>query len=427
MKPGTTARILADLARKGLRENYWDLASMASRFARLARPENRAFRRHVLREWGWYLSGGPAPIPGETRERARAAALWLARAQDAGADDGVAQGYFPCDGPPAWRPSYPETTGYIITSLLGFAERSRDEGLRERALRMARWEIKVQMASGAVQAGTVCAPEHQVAAIFNTGMVLDGWASAYQATGDERYLDAGDRAAAFLVDDLGEDGHFRSHGSHVTMDRIKTYNCLCAWALYRHGLHRHDRRCQEAAVVAVEAALAQQTARGWLRDNCLTRPEAPLLHTIGYALQGILEVGVLADRRDFIEAAARGAKPVLARMKPSGFLHGRFYEDWEPAGFSSCLTGSAQLAVVCYRLHQITGSPGFRTAADRIVNHLKPLQALDTADPAINGALGGSFPLFGSYMTAGYPNWATKYLLDALMLQETVSPSLRTG
>jgi uncharacterized protein YyaL (SSP411 family) len=415
---GTSARIIEDLARKGLRENYWDLAAMAARVARLGRPENRVFRGRVLRELGWYLTGGPAPIRGEARERARAAVEWLCRAQDAGDDDGVAHGYFPCDGPTAWRPSYPETTGYIITSLLRYADRYGDEAVRRRALRMAGWEIAVQMESGAVQAGTVCPPERQVAAIFNTGMVLDGWASAYEATEDAQYLKAGDRAADFLVGDLGEDGHFRSHGSHVTMARIKTYNCLCAWALYRHGVNRHEPRYRDAAVVAVEAAVRQQSPRGWLRDNCLTRPEAPLLHTIGYALQGILEVGVLAGRADFIDAAARGADAVLARMRPSGFLHGRFYEDWEPAGWSSCLTGSAQLAVVCYRLGQVTGRPGYRAAADRLVDFLKPLQAIGTADPSLNGALGGSFPLFGSYMTAGYPNWATKYLLDALMLQD---------
>jgi uncharacterized protein YyaL (SSP411 family) len=420
MRPGTAARIIADLSGKGLRENYWDLSRLVARLGRLTRPENRAFRRRVVQELGWYLLNGPTPIRGEARERARAAADWLFLAQDARSDDGVAQGYFPCDGAEAWRPSYPETTGYIITSLLQFAERYADAAARERALRMARWEIDVQMESGAVQAGTLIPRERQVAAIFNTGMVLDGWATAYGITGDARYLEAGDRAADFLVADLGEDGHFRSHGSEVTLHRIKTYNCLCAWALYRHGQHRLDTRYRDAAIVAVEAAVGQQTPRGWLRDNCLTRPEAPLLHTIGYALQGILEVGVLAGRSDFVDAAVRGVDPVLARMKPSGFLHGRFYEDWEPAGFSSCLTGSAQLAVVCYRLQQVTGSPAYRAAADRIVDYLKPLQALGTAEAALNGALGGSFPLFGSYMTAGYPNWATKYLLDALMLQDAL-------
>jgi uncharacterized protein YyaL (SSP411 family) len=369
------------------------------------------------------VAGGPTPIHGQSRERARAAVEWLCRAQDAGDDDGAAKGYFPCDGPSPWQPSYPETTGYIITSLLRFAERHGDSAVRERALRMARWEISVQMESGAVQAGTVCPPAQQVAAIFNTGMVLDGWATAYEVTEDPQYLKAGDRAADFLVNDLGEDGHFRSHGSHVTMDRIKTYNCLGAWALYRHGVLRQESRYRDAAVVATEAAVAQQSPRGWIKDNCLTRPEAPLLHTIGYALQGILEVGALAGRRDLIEAAARGADPVLERMRPSGFLHGRFYDDWEPAGWSSCLTGSAQLAVVCYRLHHLTGRTRYRTAADRIVDYLKPLQAIGTADPSLNGALGGSFPLFGSYMTAGYPNWATKYLLDALMLQDTPATS----
>jgi hypothetical protein len=32
-----------------------------------------------------------------------------------------------------------------------------------------------------------------------------------------------------------------------------------------------------------------------------------------------------------------------------------------------------------------------------------------------------SGPLFGEYMRAGYPNWATKYFLDALLLQERLS------
>lgn len=37
--------------------------------------------------------------------------------------------------------------------------------------------------------------------------------------------------------------------------------------------------------------------------------------------------------------------------------------------------------------------------------------------PALVGALAGSFALTGEYMRSGYPNWATKYFLDALLLQ----------
>jgi hypothetical protein len=419
MRLRTAGRIMADLSRRSAQHHYWEVARLGRRLQHL-RHSSRSFRRRVAWDLAQYLRNGPAPIPGETLDRAKAAVAWLGRSQDASPDDGVSQGYFPCDQMGGWRPSYPETTGYIISTLLAFADRYGNDAARQRALRMARWEIDVQMDSGAVQAGTVGSRDEPEPAVFNTGMVLDGWCSAYQATGDREFIKAADRAAAFLLADLGEDGHFQSHGTHVTHHEIKTYNCLCAWALYRHGQSGGERRYEQAAVLTVEASLAEQLSNGWFKNNCLTQPGAPLLHTIGYALQGVLEVGVLAERPDFVEAAARGVHPIVARLSPKGFLPGRFYSDWEPASFSSCLTGSAQLAVVCYRLFQITGSPRYRIAGDRILNFLKPLQALDSGDPGIDGALGGSFPLFGSYMPVSYPNWATKFFVDALMLQDTL-------
>jgi rhamnogalacturonyl hydrolase YesR len=340
----------------------------------------------------------------------------------------VSLGYFPCDSGQTngWRPSYPETTGYIIPSLLEFSERLQDENVRQRALRMATWEIEMQMASGAVQGGPVCARNEQKPAVFNTGMVLHGYTAAYRANNAAEFLEAGKRAADFLLADLDDDGHFRTHGPFVTQHRYKTYNCLCAWPLYRFGQDIRDARYQEAAVKVVDAALRQQQANGWFANNCLSDPKAPLSHTIAYTLQGVLEVGILADREDFIAAAQRGTDPLLQRISPEGFLHGSFFADWRPASYSSCLTGNAQLAVVCYRLHEQTGDSKYKTVADRLVNYLKALQVLDSDDPAMNGAIPGSFPLMGSYMTAGYPNWATKYFLDALLLQDGLkSPALR--
>jgi hypothetical protein len=72
---------------------------------------------------------------------------------------------------------------------------------------------------------------------------------------------------------------------------------------------------------------------------------------------------------------------------------------------------------VLYRLAEHDGEARYREYADKLVDYLKSLQLSSSEDPAVVGALAGSFPLFGGYMRAGYPNWATKYLLDALMLQ----------
>jgi len=191
--------------------------------------------------------------------------------------------------------------------------------------------------------------------------------------------------------------------------------------MHRFGEIAGERRYQDAAIRVIEAALRQQQSKGWFAHNCLTRSDAPLTHTIGYTLQGVLEVGVAAQRPDFVAAARKGVDPLVARIDRCGLLAGRFDADWEPAIGSSCLTGNAQIAIVCYRLFELTGAAEYKRAADALVGALKALQALESPNPALNGAIAGSFPLFGGYMRAGYPNWAAKYFLDALLLQHRLN------
>src|SRR5699024_2364563 len=111
-----------------------------------------------------------------------AAANWLARAQDATPDDGVAA-YYDMKTK-RWAASYPETTGYIIPTLYRYAELSGRSEFHDRATRMAAWETAIQCADGGVRAGTMDAGD-AVPTIFNTGQVLFGWAAAWEHTGEE--------------------------------------------------------------------------------------------------------------------------------------------------------------------------------------------------------------------------------------------------
>lgn len=419
---GAAGRVLSDqLFGRSLREHYWAAHQFRRRLSLLLRKPNRVFAHSVREDLSRFLFKRVHPVVGETQDRARAAVEWILRAQVAGKDGGVSLGYFPCDIETGWRPSYPETTGYIITSLLTFSQRFNDTNAAIQALRMANWEADIQMVSGAVQGGPVCAREEQSPCAFNTGMVLDGWVSAYIHGRDNRILNAARRAADWLAADLSHEGYFRTNGKFVNPGLIKTYNVLCAWSIYRIGEIFPDSDYQSTAIRVVEAAIRQQQPNGWFANNCLTRPEAPLLHTISYTLQGILEVGISAKREDFVQSCRRSVDALLSRMSSDGFMPGRFFADWSPACFSSCLTGSAQLAIVCYRMYEYSRERRYLNAAELLTNYLKSLQCLHSANPALNGALPGSFPFFGSYMTAGYPNWATKYLLDALMLQDRLS------
>jgi uncharacterized protein YyaL (SSP411 family) len=316
-----------------------------------------------------------------------------------------------------WDVSYPETTGYIMTSLVEYGRSTDWAEPIERARRMALWEAEVQMPNGAVQGGKLTSRDKQTPAAFNTGMVLDGFVTVLEERADAEILRAAERVAEFLAADLNSEGLFVTNGEFVSKDAIKVYNVLCAWALHRFGaLIRMPRYC-DLAVKAVKGALRFQNPNGWFSENCLTDSLHPLTHTIGYTVQGVMEVGIAAGREDFIAACERTWGAIVSRIHENGYLPGRFDKSWRPAAKWSCLTGSAQLAIVGYRLSQVRAEARHAQAADRLVDWLKGVQRLQTGNPGIDGALAGSFPIMGGYMTGGYPNWATKYFLDALMAQ----------
>src|SRR5690348_6719247 len=102
------------------------------------------------------LSRRTTRSPVDAHAGLRAAAEWLARAQDATGCGGVSA-YYALKG--QWVGAYPETTGYIIPTLFRYAEVSGNAEYRERAIRMASWESDIQLAGGGVRAGTVDAKQ----------------------------------------------------------------------------------------------------------------------------------------------------------------------------------------------------------------------------------------------------------------------------
>ena len=401
------------------RDRYWEYGRKQERKVQLKSADLAFFANHMVSEKVNVPKLAAVGIENEIDERLHAAVSWILRAKDTSPDDGVSLGFFPLAPEKGWKPSYPETTGYIITSLLKYAADFDRPDIRQAALKMADWEIEVQMTSGAVQGGPVCAPEKQTAAAFNTGMVLDGWCSAYEQTNEDKYLRAIEKAALFLMNDLDDEGYFMTNGDFVSKGEFKTYTCLCAWAMYRAGLLLQNENIKNAAIRSVEAAIRQQNDKGWFAHNCLTHSKIPLTHTIGYVIQGIFEVGVLSDRQDFIDAAVKALTAVVAKQEKNGWLAGRFDHNWKPASDYVCLTGSAQLAITCYRMAELYENNALVAHANGLTNFVKATQLLDYEHEAMVGAIAGSYPIGGEYMRDGYPNWATKYYIDALMLQKT--------
>ncbi len=345
----------------------------------------------------------------------RAAVDWLLRAQQATPDDGVAHSYDLRRK--VWHASYPETTGYIIPTLIDYAELFNAPEYRAAALRMTDWEIAVQMPDGGVRAGTMAA-EVVVPTIFNTGQVLFGFARAVVATREPRYEQALRRAADWLVAAQDTDGAWRKFPSPFAPgSKVKAYNTRSAFGLVRAFQALGDTRWLAAADANAAWALATALPNAFLPDNCLTDNPSPLTHTLAYAMRGLMEIGVATGKSAYIDHAVRMADAIAARQRPDGAMPGRYNADWQPAASWSCLTGNSQLAINWFRLARITGDKRFEQHARAANRYNMRAQNLIERDPNRAGALKGSHPINGGYMTWRYPNWATKFFADALMLE----------
>jgi len=381
---------------------------------RLLRPS------HAVMVWRDVL--GREAKPDDSRRHLHATMRWLCRAQDRGGGGGVSAGYSLLRG---WLPPYPETTGYIIPTFFDYARRTANDEFYARAVRMADWELQVQLPSGAIQAGVYRGNgSARPPAVFNTGQVVLGWCRAFEETRNQRYLDAAVRAGNWLVGLQDADGAWRQH-TPETETVVHAYDVRTAWSLLELYQAVGDRRFADAAARNLEWTLSQQRDNGWFEHNAFfvsaDKWNVPLTHTIAYVMEGL--IGGWCRLRDerYLNATRKTATHLKHIYEQRGVLAGEFDRAWMPTATYSCLTGSAQVAGVWLRLQRECGDASFVEAALELTRDVKATQLLDTANADLRGGIKGSQPIFGRYTPLTFVNWGAKFFADALMLEDQVA------
>lgn len=359
-----------------------------------------------------FSSAAEDPGPGRVIEEGIG---WICRAQDHSttADGGVARHYSLLRG---WGPSYPETTGYIIPTLLQHARLTGASSSRERARRMLDWLVRIQRPDGGFQGGTIDA-KPAVSVTFNTGQILMGLAAGVREF--NRYQEATTAAADWLTATMDPDGCWRKHPTPFAKPGEKTYETHVAWGLFEADRVLPNRGYGAAGLRNVRWALTHQQTNGWFAQCCLTDPDRPLTHTIGYVLRGVIEAYLFAGDEAFLHAARRTADGVLGALRPDGFLPGRLDSRWRGVVPWACLTGTAQIAHCWLLLFRETRDARYRDAGLAALRYVRRTVRVD-GPPEIRGAVKGSFPIHGDYGRYEYLNWACKFLVDACLLEQEI-------
>jgi len=338
---------------------------------------------------------------------------WLLRAQESTPDEGMGS-FHMVNG---WSSSYPETTGYIIPTLLQYAAERNDDNIRDAAIRAADWLISIQRPTGGWQGGRV--NENKPPIVFNTAQIIRGIMGVYKLTGDQKYLQSAQKAGDWLCSIQDEDG---SWTRFALMGKSRVYDSYVAYPLLM--LHKETRleKYRKHAVKNLDWIVnSKQHVNGWFQDcdNTIKKNSKPILHTIAYTIDGLLDSGIYLDERKYTDAARKTADVLKEKFDSDGYLHGRYNKNWNGSEHM-ILTGCAQMSIVWQKMAHFSGNREYAETARKMNNLLIMLQMrrIRSESPDTLGAISGSFPLWGRYEPFAYPNWATKYFADALMIQE---------
>ncbi len=337
---------------------------------------------------------------------------WLMNAQDAGGESGgVSEGFHLIHG---WLPSYPETTGYIIETFFDYFYLTENIEFNKRALKMADWLVSIQNSDGSIPDSYF-----KKKMVFDTGQVLFGFVRGFEETGQQQYLDAALKAGRWLTGVQDNDGAWRS----FAVENIPhTYYTRVAWSLLRLHSLTGEERFKRAAINNIKWALSRQAENGWFDEASfnLSNHLRPFTHTIAYTLRGILEAGIYLEKQYLIQSVLTTVNNLITIIDNDGFICGTYDKEWNGDRSFCCLTGSAQLAIILFKLFAITKDPKYRDVALEINTYLKKRQQLFVKFSEISGAIGGSSPIWGKYIHFMYPNWAAKFYIDSLMIEQKV-------
>jgi hypothetical protein len=342
------------------------------------------------------------------RERLTLCRDWLiASALPAG---GSAAHYSPLLG---WSSAYPETTGYIIPTLLNLAAYLGDDSARETAVAFGRWLLRIQNEDGSWRGGLYPYSKSAAPSVFNTGQILAGLVALARAEPNAHcWQIAARKAARWLADGVDAKGvwhagHYRGHQP--------TYYTFVTWPMLDYASTFNDLYAEATAKRALLASLQDRQANGTFRYWGFDKDTPAFTHTIAYTIQGFLESGRILKDDQF----ADGIEEALERLRRSaelrnGRLPGAFAADWTADTSFECVTGSAQLAICLLLRHRLDPDLRLINGASKLADRVCELQ-LTGPGKGRRGAVPGSQPLRGKYLRFRYPNWAVKFHADALL------------
>jgi uncharacterized protein YyaL (SSP411 family) len=309
-----------------------------------------------------------------------------------------------------WAAPYPETTGYLIETMLDYHNILQEDWLFDYAKNGADWICTLQKENGALPGGL---GENGKESVFNTGMMLFGLIAMYENTKNEKYLATAQKAVNWLLEIVEKDGSWKQ-GAYY-MGFTPSYYTRVVWAVLKLNSILQNADIQSSMQSIINYYKAKKQTNGAIKDWAFKPNEKAFTHTIAYTMRGFLESAILLNDDEALIIAENMAKMLFLDFEKRGKLAGAYDENWSGDCRFICLTGNAQLSINAMRLFQIADNHIYKDFSIQLYNTISDAPC-KIPIKGYYGGIAGSSPYWGKYQPMQMINWAAKFWLDAVLL-----------
>ncbi len=310
-----------------------------------------------------------------------------------------------------WARAYPETTGYILETLMEYERVFGKQGLQSLVVEQAKWLLNIALPSGAYTSGRYDSKLTAKPSIFNTGQILFALMTGYENTQHPAFLEQLDKSTAWLMQQQNVNGSWTKWAWKE--DFSPSYYTRVIWPIYQASAVLNKK---EAVYKMLEKSLSYysslQNPNGSFNNWGFQARKPAFTHTIAYTLRGLLEIYKITRKTSILGQVIKTAKKLSMLYKKNEGLAGMYNEDWKGDYSFICVTGHLQLSIIYWLLYNKTGEKEYKKMAVMLFMDVFP----EISRKRHRGGIPGSIPFYGKYNPFRYPNWAAKFFIDAALL-----------
>lgn len=296
---------------------------------------------------------------------------------------------------------YPETTGYLIPTLIDASKILDKKDYLQLALKQLDFFDSIQNSDGSFQQSI----DNKKPIVFDTAQILIGFISLHQS-GTVNLLDKINDIRTWLYSRLDENGLFKS--DHYFENYYPSYYSRVIWPMLLAD-QVLDIPFPDKSAKAINYLQSLQNNNLSFADWSFDGRDDAFTHTIIYTLRGLWECACLLGMSELESTVVKSVSYLDQLILSEGGFAGSYDSSWKGDRSFICSAGHAQLFLLMEKIK--AKSDIHFDSQTKLISILIGNQSVKGKN---KGGISASIPIWGKYQRWYYTNWTQKFFCDAI-------------